>query len=73
MLSILHYQKNHIKRKISQEKFDIWYRQFVFQALYGMKLGHQFCQDHEIMDFLLIHVYDNVQAIEHIKQHYIID
>lgn len=58
--------------RLSNQQFDDWLKKYCFRTLKtGQKVGPQFCHDHKLVDFLLLHAYDNERAIEYIKQCYI--
>ena len=53
--------------KITQEEFDIFMKDFVFEKLKGKKLGESFAEKFSVKDRVLYMFSQDADAIAHIK------
>jgi len=53
--------------KITQQEFDIFLKEFVFEKLKGKKLGQSFAEKFNVKDRVLYMFSHDNDAIEHIK------
>jgi len=57
---------------ISQEDFDVWQKDVIWDALHGIRYGQSFCNRFGITDNLLYYnTWPPEQMDEYIKKHYI--
>ena len=57
---------------ISQEDFDLWQKDVIWDALHGVRYGQSFCNRFNISDNLLYYnTWPPEQMDEYIKKHYV--
>ena len=57
---------------ISQEDFDLWQKDVIWDALHGVRYGQSFCNRFNISDNLLYYnTWPPEQTDEYIKKHYV--
>ena len=60
------------KNLISQEDFDIWKKDVIWDALHGQRYGQSFCNRFGITDNLLYYtIWPPEQLEDYIKKHYV--
>ena len=65
-------QKDKVHEPISQEDFDIWKKDVIWDALHGLRYGQSFCNRFGISDNLLYYTtWPPEQLEEYIKRTYI--
>lgn len=57
---------------ISTEDYEIWKRDFTWEALHGLRFGQSFCNRFNITDNILYYEHDYVRAEAHIRAHYLL-
>jgi hypothetical protein len=59
-------------KKISQEDFDIWEKDVIWDCLHGIRYGQSFCNRFKITDNLLYYTtWPPSQMLDYIRKHYI--
>jgi hypothetical protein len=57
---------------ISPEDFELWKRDYTWDALHGIRYGQSFCNHFGITDNILFYTFDDpAKADLYIKKHYI--
>ena len=57
---------------ISQEDYDVWQKDVIWDNLHGIRYGQSFCNHFGITDNILFYTFDNpAKADLYIKKHYI--
>ena len=54
-------------KKITQQEFDIFLKEFVFDKLKGKTLGQSFAEKFKVKDRVLYMFSHDIDALEHIK------
>lgn len=61
-----------IRSPITQEEYDLWQREVIWDALHGIRYGQSFCNRFGISDNLLYYsTWPPEQMEDYIKKHYI--
>jgi hypothetical protein len=58
-------------KHISQEQYDIWKKDAVFDGLRGLRYGQSFCNSFGLTDNILFFTMNHVEADEYIRKLYI--
>ena len=58
-------------KHISQEQYEIWKKDAVFDGLRGLRYGQSFCNSFGITDNILFFTLNHVEADEYIRRLYI--
>ena len=56
---------------ISQEQFELWQKDFMWEALHGIRYGQSFCNHFGITDNLLYYTMTPEESEQYIKHRYI--
>lgn len=65
-------QKNKVHEPISQEDFEIWQKDYTWDALHGLRYGQSFCNRFGVSDNLLYYTTWPVEQIdEYLKRTYV--
>lgn len=65
-------QRTKVPEPISLEDFELWRKDFTWDALHGIRYGQSFCNRFNISDNLLYYTaWPPEQLEEYIKRHYI--
>jgi hypothetical protein len=65
-------QKNKVHEPISQEDFEVWQKDFLWDALHGLRYGQSFCNRFGISDNLLYYTtWPADQIDEYLKRTYV--
>ena len=57
---------------ITQEDFELWQKDFIWDALHGLRYGQSFCNRFGVSDNLLYYTtWPPEQLEEYIKKHYV--
>ena len=65
-------QRTKVPEPISLEDFELWRKDFTWDALHGIRYGQSFCNRFNISDNLLYYTaWPPEQLEEYIKKHYI--
>ena len=56
---------------ISQEQFELWQKDFMWEALHGIRYGQSFCNHFGITDNLLYYTMTPEESEKYIKHRYI--
>jgi hypothetical protein len=60
------------RKKISQEDFDIWEKDVIWDCLHGIRYGQSFCNRFGISDNLLYYTtWPPEQMTDYIRKHYV--
>ena len=60
------------RKQISQEDFDLWQKDVIWDALHGLRYGQSFCNRFGISDNLIYYsTWPPEQMEDYIKKHYI--
>jgi hypothetical protein len=60
------------RKKISQEDFELWQKDVIWDALHGIRYGQSFCNRFGITDNLLYYTtWPPEQLDDHIRKHYV--
>jgi hypothetical protein len=58
-------------KSISVEDYEIWKRDFTWEALHGLRYGQSFCNRFGITDNILFYERDCTRVDDHIRKHYL--
>jgi len=58
-------------KTIDCEDFELWKKDFTWDALHGLRYGQSFCNRFGITDNILYYERDCARADEHIRIHYL--
>jgi hypothetical protein len=58
-------------KTIDREDFELWKKDFTWDALHGLRYGQSFCNRFGITDNILFYERDCDRADKHIRNHYI--
>ena len=58
-------------KTIDLEDFELWKKDFTWDALHGLRYGQSFCNRFGITDNILFYERDCARADEHIRIHYL--
>jgi hypothetical protein len=58
-------------KSVSSEDYEIWKRDFTWEALHGLRYGQSFCNRFGMTDNILFYERDCARADEHIRAHYL--
>jgi hypothetical protein len=64
-------EENSEPKRISQEQYEIWKKDAVFDGLRGLRYGQSFCNSFGITDNILFFTLNHVEADEYIRRLYI--
>lgn len=65
-------QRTKVPEPISQEDFDLWQKDVIWDALHGIRYGQSFCNRFGISDNLLYYTtWPPEQLDEYIRKHYV--
>jgi hypothetical protein len=65
-------QSDRVNPAITQEDYDQWRRDYIWEALHGIRYGQSFCNRFGITDNLLYYTaWDHIQIEDYIKRTYI--
>ena len=65
-------QRTTVPEPISLEDFELWRKDFTWDALHGIRYGQSFCNRFNISDYLLYYTaWPPEQLEDYIKKHYI--
>jgi hypothetical protein len=64
-------EENSEPKRISQEQYEIWKKDAVFDGLRGLRYGQSFCNSFDITDNILFFTLNHVDADEYIRRLYI--
>ncbi len=65
-------QRTKVPEPISQEDFDLWQKDVIWDALHGIRYGQSFCNRVGISDNLLYYTtWPPEQLDEYIRKHYV--
>jgi hypothetical protein len=65
-------QNNKVHEPISQEDFEVWQKDFLWDALHGLRYGQSFCNRFGISDNLLYYTtWPADQIDEYLKRTYV--
>lgn len=56
---------------VSNEDYELWKRDFTWEALYGLRFGQSFCNRFGITDNILYYERDYARADEYIRNTYL--
>jgi hypothetical protein len=60
------------RKRITQEQFDIWQQDVIWDCLHGIRYGQSFCNTFGISDNLLYHTtWPPAEMDDYIRKHYI--
>lgn len=59
------------QQDLTQDNYDRWDREYVFDAMRGQRYGQSFCNHFGITDYLLWYERDHMRARERIRCHYL--
>lgn len=61
-----------IRSPITQEEFDLWQKDVIWDCLHGLRYGQSFCNRFGIDDNLIYYsTWPNEQMEDYIKKHYL--
>lgn len=65
------FERDWIPKSISEQEYQDWLQNYLFDALRSMRMGESFCKHFEIKDYILIYVLDQARADNYIREHYV--
>ena len=66
----LHDEK-HTSLRITLDEYELWVKDFIWDALHGLRYGQSFCNNFNITDNLLYYTMTPEQADDYIRKTYI--
>ena len=58
-------------RLISEQEYQDWQQNYLFDALRSMPMGESFCKHFKIQDYILIYALDQAKADNYIREQYV--
>jgi hypothetical protein len=65
------FERDWVQKFISEQEYNHWRQNYLFDALKSMRMGESFCQEFGIKDYILIYALDPAKADNYIREHYV--
>lgn len=65
------FERDWIPKSISEQQYQHWQQNYLFDALKSMPMGESFCKQFDIKDYILIYALDGDKADNYIREHYV--